>query len=264
MEGEGGRGSGRRDGGGMRVESRVGKVWGSGGKGGEGEADGKGASEREGLRLTAHGGFADQVEVRGLGEDGRRDGDRAGSSGSLWRDSKADMMQRSWQCVGCTCDSGETGCNTDERPQLPGSSCAQWHLGDERTARRRRTKVQGIGARERKEDNETAEHRLGNTRGRGATSFSVFAPFLAGGKHGSTQIKVASRCLLSYPYFWRNDKEVERSGSSYKILSLAKIRLAPCFTPLLIPNEIIALARSPGKKCSAVSSLSLPSLALMP
>lgn len=176
----------RRDGGGMRVESRVGKVWGSGGKGGEGVADGKGASEREGLRLTAHGGFADQVEVRGLGEDGRRDGDRAGSSGSLWRDSKADMMQRSWQCVGCTCDSGETGCNTDERPQLPGSSCAQWHLGDERTARRRRTEVQGIGARERKEDNETAEHRLDNTRGRGATSFSVFAPFLAGGKHGST------------------------------------------------------------------------------
>ena len=87
------------------MESRVGKVWGSDGKGGEGEADGKGESQREGLRLTAHGGLADQVEVRGLGEDGRRDGDRAGSSGSLWRDSTADMMQRSWQCVGCTCDS---------------------------------------------------------------------------------------------------------------------------------------------------------------
>ena len=60
-----------------------------------------------------------------------------------------------------TCDSGEAGCNTDEQPQLRGSSGAQCHLRDERTARRRGAEVQGIGARERKDDNQTAQHRLG-------------------------------------------------------------------------------------------------------
>ena len=75
-----------------------------------------------------------------------------------------------------TCDSGEAGCNTDEQPQLRGSSGAQCHLRDERTARRRGTEVQGIGARERQDDNETAQHRFGE-RARW-TSFCELAPLV--------------------------------------------------------------------------------------
>lgn len=79
MEGGGNweEGGGWREEGGIAGGQGVGLGWGWG----EGEADGKG--EREGLGLTAHGGLAHQVEVRGLGEDGRRDGDRAGGGGSL-------------------------------------------------------------------------------------------------------------------------------------------------------------------------------------
>jgi hypothetical protein len=60
--------------------------------------------------------------------------------------------------------------NMTARPEMQyrRAAAARWfelraiaHLGDERTARRRGTEVQGISARERKDDNETAEHRLG-------------------------------------------------------------------------------------------------------
>ena len=71
----------------------------------------------------------------------------------VW-DAHAQCMHTCMCACTRSCDNPcETRCNPVQ-PKILG----QFHLSEKRTARRRRTELQGIGARERKEDHETAEH----------------------------------------------------------------------------------------------------------